>query len=150
MRGLERGFTLVELVVTLLVLALAASVAVPAFRPEEARGDLDRAVEAFEDLLRAARDSAVAAAVPVTLSIDSITGGVWVTTPADRAAGGPQEAAAIPFPLPPSVRVELGRARARFAFQPGGSAFADTVVLRGSTGVRVLTLNPWTGHAIVH
>jgi type II secretory pathway pseudopilin PulG len=50
-----------------------------------------------------------------------------------------------PLGLPPSIRMELPRARARFTFQPSGGALADTLLLTGVFGVRVVTIDPWTG-----
>lgn len=50
-----------------------------------------------------------------------------------------------PLGLPPGVRMELPRARARFTFQPSGGALADTLLLTGVFGVRVVTIDPWTG-----
>ena len=50
-----------------------------------------------------------------------------------------------PLGLPPGVRMELPRARARFTFQPSGGALADTLLLTGAFGVRVVSIDPWTG-----
>jgi len=50
-----------------------------------------------------------------------------------------------PLGLPPGVRMELPRARARFTFQPSGGALADTLLLTGVFGVRVVTIDAWTG-----
>jgi type II secretory pathway pseudopilin PulG len=50
-----------------------------------------------------------------------------------------------PLGLPPGVRMELPRARARFTFQPSGGALADTLLLTGVFGVRVVSIDPWTG-----
>lgn len=51
--------------------------------------------------------------------------------------------------LPSSIRLELPRARARFEFAPTGATFADTLLLRWTTGERKITLNRWTGDVIV-
>jgi prepilin-type N-terminal cleavage/methylation domain-containing protein len=50
-----------------------------------------------------------------------------------------------PLGLPPGVRMELPRARARFTFQPSGGALADTLLLTGAFGGRVVSIDPWTG-----
>jgi prepilin-type N-terminal cleavage/methylation domain-containing protein len=50
-----------------------------------------------------------------------------------------------PLGLPAGVRMELPRARSRFTFQPSGGALADTLLLTGVFGVRVVTIDPWTG-----
>jgi hypothetical protein len=51
--------------------------------------------------------------------------------------------------LPAGIRLELTRARARFAFAPTGAAFPDTLWLRTSIVTRGITLDPWTGDAII-
>jgi general secretion pathway protein H len=136
----DLGFTLVEVVVVLLVLSLTAAVAVPAFRTTRQAGELDLATERIEALLRLARDSAVRHAVPVTVVVDSASSLVWLRDP---------EGIGSDLELPQGVTLELTSARARFHFQPSGAAFPDTVFLRSSAGLRAVTLNPWTGHAIV-
>jgi len=55
-----------------------------------------------------------------------------------------------PLDLPSSIRIELTKARARFTFAPSGAAWADSLVLSTSMGMRLLTLNPWTGDVIVY
>jgi prepilin-type N-terminal cleavage/methylation domain-containing protein len=160
MRTRGNGFTLVEVVVVLVILSITAVIAVPAFRAAQVRSDMDLATERVEILLRIARDSAVRTAMPVTVVVDSATSLVWLTTPTSigMAEGSAAllsagVAAAAPtgpgssIDLPRGVRMELASARARFTFQPGGQAFPDSIYLRSGATTRLVTVNPWTGHA---
>jgi prepilin-type N-terminal cleavage/methylation domain-containing protein len=162
-RGRSAGFTLVEVVVVLVILSITAVIAVPAFRSAGERSDLDLATERVELLLRIARDSAVKTAMPVTLVVDSATSLVWITTPTSIGMAGDASTlmsagvtAAAPtgpgasIDLPRGVRMEIASARARFTFQPSGQAFPDSIYLRSGATTRLVTLNPWTGHAEVY
>lgn len=144
------GFTLLEIVITLFILATIAATAVPAFLRDPELSDLDRATERVEALLYLARDSALASASPVALVVDSVSGLVWLTT---SESGGGAEAllsgVGTSLDLPMGIRLETSSARARFLFQASGSAFPDTLALRGPTDFRLVTVDPWTGHAIV-
>jgi type II secretion system protein H len=149
--GRERaGFTLIEIVVTLFILAAIAATALPAFLRDRELSDLDQATERIEALLYLARDSALFSASPVALVLDSVSGLVWLTT---AESGGGSEAllsgSGSSLDLPLGIRMEMTSARARFLFQPSGAAFPDTLTLHGSTESRSVTVNPWTGHAIV-
>lgn len=162
------GFTLVEMVVVLLILAVAAAVTVPALLEPRQEEELDAATRRIETLFRLARDSAARAGVPVTLTVDSVTGGVWLepervrSDVVERATSltsrlqPPRSGASMAGPagesleLPATVRLELTAARARFTFAHGGASFGDTVLLRRGAAVRVITLDPWSGHARVH
>jgi type II secretory pathway pseudopilin PulG len=165
--------TLLEITAALLILSLAVAVAVPAFLSLGKEDDLTRATRRVETLLRLARDSAIHSGLPVTVVLDSVTGLVWVDTPrrlrlgSDSLSegqrspleepelemalalvgGGRVEALepGAPIGLPRTVRLDLPRARTRFTFEPSGAALADTLVLAGALGTRVVTVDPWTG-----
>lgn len=74
----RRGFTLLELLVTLLILGIMAAVAAPAFVGDRPPPDLVDAEGRVEALFRMARDSAVRTATPVTVVVDSVSGLVWL------------------------------------------------------------------------
>lgn len=174
-RSLRSGFTLIEIIVVLAIVAISAGLAAPAFRSLFQRDDLSEATHTFETLFAFARDSAIHSGIPVTVLVDSASGKVWLDSPApdidpdtmpQAAPGGAigsQTMRAMrpgtqrmdevddgePLDLPASVRIELTRARAKFTFEPGGLAFSDTLVLRTTTGQHVLVLNRWTGDVIV-
>ena len=165
------GFTLVEVGVVLVILSLMAAVAVPAFRRMVQPDELRDAVGRVEALFRLARDSAITSGRAVTVVIDSVTGHVWLDSPREsadsllpperydpfspafRLSALPRREEAVDtgqaLDLPPSVRLELSHARAKFTFEPGGNAFADSLVLRTSTAAVLVTADYWTGDAVV-
>jgi type II secretion system protein H len=164
------GFTLVEIIVVLVIIAVATAFTLPAFLEPRPEDDMTAAARRIDTLFRVARDSAVRGGVPIAVAIDSATGAVWlvperVATAAERSATSSRltqpttalrslrrDAADVgaSLELPPSVRLELSAARAGFLFTPGGAAFGDTLVLRTATRTLTITLDPWTGHAIAH
>ena len=124
-------------------------------------------------LFTLARDSAARNGHPVRVVIDSVSGLVWFDAESpvplaspdsgevDGLAGaedpdeeGEEEGGifgeGVPLELPRTVRIELSRARAIFVFHPTGTAFADSLVLKGPLQEEVLiTVDPWTGDPIV-
>lgn len=170
------GFTLIELMATMLIIALATALAVPAFREYFRQDDLTEATDRMKALFQLARDSAVRSGLPVTVVIDSISGLVWLDAPVppaiDQEVALPQSTAprrmttpgfATPstlrgdvfvpgesLELPQTVQMELTRARALFAFQPTGRVFADTVYLRASMRTVLITADRWTGDLLAY
>ena len=175
----KAGITLLELVMALTIIALAVGVAVPAFLGLAQRDEMTRATQRVQTLFRLARDSAISSGLPVTVVIDSVSELVWIDTPRRIQLGsqsGPEETVSLfddvtegvdlallggegvledlvpgePIGLPEGVRMELPRARARFTFEPSGAALADTLLLTGPFGTRVVTIDAWTGDVRVY
>jgi prepilin-type N-terminal cleavage/methylation domain-containing protein len=147
---MRAGFTLIEVTVVLFIIAVAAAVTVPAILEEPVDEDIVFAGKQLGKLFDIARDSAQRTGVPVLVSVDSASGMVWLSSVADTATFG--VAAATPgfvLDLPRSVTMQLSKARARFEFAPTGAVFGDTLVLRTTMVTRKITIDPWTGHAIV-
>jgi prepilin-type N-terminal cleavage/methylation domain-containing protein len=174
----RHGFTLVEVVVVLGILALVAAFTVPAFLRDVEPDDMTRAERRVEALFKLARDSAIRGGVPVTVVIDSVSGRVWLDVPPSPSVidsltdlatvagvgvgtigvgtrvrlGGLTRGEAVDvgesLELPQSIRLHLSSARARFTFSPGGSAFADSLVLFGRSDSVLVTVHPWTADAV--
>jgi len=87
-----KGFTLVEMLVVFVIIAAAGAIAVPAFRALYEEDDLDVATKRVELLMRLARDSALRSGRTVTVVVDSVSGLVWLDSPAaeplDREPAG--------------------------------------------------------------
>ena len=176
---LRAGITLLELVMALTIISLAVGVAVPAFLSLGRTDELTQATGRVQTLFRLARDSAISSGQAVTVVIDSVSELVWIDTP-KRINLGSQENPGIPaslfdevtdgsdlallggdgvlealapgepLGLPEGVRMELPRARTRFTFEPTGAALADTLLLTGPFGQRVVTIDAWTGDVRVY
>jgi general secretion pathway protein H len=141
------GFTLVEMVVVLLILAVATAVTVPALRQPPVEDDFTIALKQVDDMFRFARDSAVRGRVPVTIAIDSVTGNVWLLADDDQSSGLTE---AEPLDLPRGVSIQLTKSRARFRFMPSGAAFADSLTVLTNGASRLISVDPWTGHAVTN
>ena len=177
-RTAHSGFTLIEVVTALFIVSLAVAVAVPAFRTVGEVDDLTLATRRVETLFRLAQDSAIRSGLRVTVVIDSVDGLVWIDTREPLGLSSPEVRDALAYPddapdpgiagaillrqnddellepgspigLPRTVRMELPRARARFAFEPTGAALADTLVLSGPFATLAVIVDPWTGDVIV-
>ncbi|HUG26108.1 pilus assembly FimT family protein [Piscinibacter sp.] len=145
------GFTLIELTVVLFIIAVAAAVTVSALLEDPVDDDIVAAGRQLETLFRVARDSAQRSGSAVNVSIDSLTGMVWVGSVSDTLST--DVASMTPgftLALPPTVQLQLSKPRAHFEFAPTGAVFGDTIVLRTALLTRTITIDPWTGDAIVH
>jgi prepilin-type N-terminal cleavage/methylation domain-containing protein len=154
----ENGFTLVEMTVVILILAVMGAVAIPAFRNWVQEDDLTVATRRLESLFKLARDSAVYSGSSMTVWIDSATSSVWlvgetsdtaaVDTLRQRKVGELTVTPGESLELPESIRIELTHARARFRFAASGAVFADSLSLVSAYTTRLITLHPWTGDVI--
>lgn len=115
----QTGVTLVELLVTLTVVAILATIAVPSFGSILATSDLNAAQEDFIQILNKARATAMARS---TISTVSIAGNVATLTLADSSAS--------PVAATASNRVAINEA-AIYSFNPVGTATVSSA--SGST-----------------
>ena len=84
----QRGFTLIEVLVTLTIIAVVAAMVLPAFNNSE-RGRLIAATRILRaDLELAAVMTITDPANPVVVRFDPIAGQYWLAYAARRTAGG--------------------------------------------------------------
>jgi prepilin-type N-terminal cleavage/methylation domain-containing protein len=139
----RRGFTLWELTMVLLVMAIAATLAAPAF----ARLGSERpptAADAMIGLLHDARKASLDFNSTVTLRIDPKSLKYEVDT---SGAAGYGILAAGTLDLGFGQTLETDRPRLQYVFRPTGAAFADSVVVRGASVPLVVRVDPWSGVA---
>ena len=140
------GFTLIEILVSLLIIAVMGSVAAPAFLKEPEPPDMDAAQARMEALFRMARDSAVRSATPVTVVLDSLSGLVWLDARTRLAADLPvtQDAPDTNGQRPSGVNADGSiRLRTEGTFGGGstlGSGLAGLPALRPSENGESLEL----------
>lgn len=144
----RRGFTLVELIVVLTILAVTTGLAIPAFRRWVEEDDLTVATRRIEALFRMARDSAIRSGSTVTLVLDSATAHAWLIPSAGDGSEVEPIQGGDAVDLPQSVTLRLSKTRARFRFTAGGAVFGDSLWLTTPYESRVITLDPWTGDVI--
>ncbi|HEX6911616.1 MAG TPA: GspH/FimT family pseudopilin [Longimicrobium sp.] len=142
---MRRGFTLVEMIVVLAVIGLAAAVSAPAFvewsRDEAARAPADPLIAVLET----ARRTAAQRGQRITVVVDPGTGQwrAWAGgDPADSVAAGVVE-------LPAGARLVAQGGRARYDFDPLGAAWGAPVRITGGGVELAVEVDRWTGDARV-
>lgn len=139
----RRGYTLWELTMVLLVLAIAATLAVPAFS-DFGRDPQPTGADAMLGLLKDARKAAIDFNANVTLRLDPMT----LRYEADTSSvGGYGVLATGTLDLGLSRTLVTDLPRLQYVFRPTGAAFGDTVVVRGGPLPLTIRLDPWSGVA---
>jgi prepilin-type N-terminal cleavage/methylation domain-containing protein len=139
----RRGFTLWELTMVLLVMAIAATLSAPAF----ARLGTERpatAADAMIGLLHDARKAAIDFNATSTLRLDPKTLRYQIDTSGARGFGLLAQGK-LELGLSQSLVTDLPRLQ--YVFRPTGAAFADTVVVHGGDVPLVVRVDPWSGVA---
>lgn len=136
------GFTLVELLVVLAILALTAAVAAPAFTHLADSDDLGAAATEVRRILERARMTALQRGARTTVVIDPESARFRLTS--DRGAS-PDSAIEGPLSLAPGVTFAGTARRPRLTFDARGTSHGDAVIL--TSGGRAVTVeaDPWTG-----
>jgi prepilin-type N-terminal cleavage/methylation domain-containing protein len=142
-RPAKRGFTLWELTMVLLVMAIAGTLAVPAF----ARFGTEqptRGADGILALLRDARKASIDYNATVTLRLDPKTLKYQVDT--TTAAGAGVLAAGV-LDMGMKETLVSDQPRLLYVFRPSGATFADTVAVHGGDVPLVVRVDQWTGVA---
>jgi len=157
----ERGFTLVELSVVVLLIVVLAAVAAPSFAGFWRASQARNCAWQVAALARRARDYAICHGVRAAVEYDEARGQFRLTAESDAPdAGGNFEqlrlAGAQPVGIPEAIeRVSVsveGRETGPdwpVVFFPDGQALAAQIVLEGPQGALSVTVAPLTGRAKV-
>ena len=140
---MRKGFTLWELTMVLLIMAIAATLAAPAlvrFGAEQPKG----AADAMLGLLHDARKMAIDHDVTAILRVDPKILKYQLDTLGGTGAG---TAASGTLDLGMAQVLESDQPRLQYVFRPTGAAFADTVVVRGADVPWVVRVDSWSGIA---
>lgn len=119
--SVRNGFTLVELVVVLVLLGVILSVVTPALVTSGAEDDAAAVVE----LLRSSRQTAIATARSINLTIDPAALRAWVVSD----AGTSRLDTTFIIAVPPGTTLRAAGRRVRFHFSPDGSGWGDTLIV---------------------
>jgi prepilin-type N-terminal cleavage/methylation domain-containing protein len=141
MSGRRAGFTLREIAIVLVILAITTGVVVPAFARLDEQ-DAAQPADAVLQLLRAARRTAIEWGITVRVVLDPTSGRFRVDT---SGVGGTGTLADTALQLESGTTIESDSARLRFVFQPNGAAMADSVVVHSGRATTVVSVDPWSG-----
>ena len=139
----RRGYTLWELTMVLLVLAIAATLAVPAFS-DFGHDPAPSGADVMLGLLKDARKAAIQFNANVTLRIDPATLRYEADT-SSVSGYGVLAAGTLDLGLSRTLVTDLPRLQ--YVFRPTGAAFGDTVVVRGGAMPLTIRIDPWSGVA---
>lgn len=139
----RRGFTLLELAIVLAVMAVASMLVAPAlsrFGTEQPPRSEDRLLTLLAD----ARKAAFTHGAQVTLRLDPASGAYRADTTTTMGTGILGEGT---LDLAMEERLVTTLPRLTYIFKPTGAAFADTVIVRGTTSSVMVSVDPWSGQA---
>jgi prepilin-type N-terminal cleavage/methylation domain-containing protein len=142
----RRGFTLWEMAIVLAVVAVSAIVVVPRLTdlgavPPEQTGDV------IVSVLRNARRVAIERSQTVTVRIDPVSGVFHVDT---SGVNGTGRLAENVLELGAWQSLVTQAERLTYVFRPTGAAFGDSVLVRGNDMTVLVTIDPWSGQAVVY
>ena len=137
----RRGFTLLELLVVLLLFAITAAAAVPAFLATNTASEERNTATAIAMALTRVRDGARESGAPATLVLAPAEGRMWLVWRDSTVAEQ--------IPLAPGVRLSASKGeRVECRFAPAGPAtpFTISVLGRATIAVRV---DAWSGEITI-
>ena len=139
------GHTLWEMLLVLALLGVMSALVAPAaalLRNRSFGSDAERGASALADLLARAHLTALERATTVDVILDPSAPRSWIVVGAFEAR---EPAVVAPLALPPDVELFAVEPRARFTFTATGTASGPSVLVRGRSSTRVVTVDPWSG-----
>lgn len=130
----RRGFTLIEIVVVLGILAISAAVVAPAFGVAVRRDTSDDVAATMVSLLALGRRTAIAKATTVGVSVDVRNGRVSLARIEDDSAIVVVDTVVS---LPRGVTLSAQAPHAHWTFRLDGSATGDTLLVDGGGDARI-------------
>ena len=143
MRNADDGFTLLELLVVLGILALAGTLALPLVNRPVGDVTLVATAKNLANAMRLARASAIRDNAERTLTIDLARRQFWV----DGVTGASPIASGIAVDVVTLQKEQLSARQGRMRFFVDGSATGGNVVLRAGRRTVSIELDWMTGHA---
>ena len=139
-----KGFTILELILVLVVAAIAMAVAVPNLQPAMVNAQLRAATQDVASALRHTRGQALSLGREAAFVLN-------VNRHFYRVSGRGK-----PYALPDSVKLSLftadylqGEGQGSIVFYPDGSATGGRVTLKGAGKTRVVDVNWLTGSVVI-
>jgi type II secretion system protein H len=143
------GFTLVEMLIVIVILAIVSAVTVPALRsnPDD---ELTISANVVTNLMQRSRQTAVERGQTVALVVDAENARYWATIVSPGNADSVVSYGAIE--LSSGATITADESRSRYVFAPSGAASGEPLIVRLDSRAAVITLNQWTGdaHAEIH
>jgi general secretion pathway protein H len=139
--GSDRGFTLIEILVVLAILAAATAIAVPMFRVPGAASEIRRSVLVLANDLRLARAAALKSNAITFVDFDLGAGRYRAASAgADRALP-----AGVRLTVVTPVEEQTGPASGRVRFRADGSSSGATLTVAGDGAVARVDVDSFTG-----
>ncbi len=137
------GFTLLEMGIVLAIMAVSAMLVAPALT-RMGQGKPPGTADGVLKLLSDARKVAIDRNETVTLRVDPTSGRYRADTVGITGSGELGEGT-LTLGAQESLVTDLPRLV--YVFHPTGSAFADTVLVRGAGASALVSVDPWNGVA---
>jgi prepilin-type N-terminal cleavage/methylation domain-containing protein len=128
----ETGFTLIEMLIVVAIMGIAALIAFPNYLVWQSRSELRQAVTEVQNQLLLARMAALSRNAPVTVAISINNGAVLTTT--TNAATGAQVLASTSVRLPHVVDLKVGPSAAWTSAATANVSFNSRGMRSGGPG----------------
>ena len=128
----ETGFTLMETMIVVVIIGIAAAIALPNYSIWQSRSELRQAVTEVQNQLLLARMAALSRNTPVTVAISIVNGAVLTTT--TNAATGAQIMGSFSVRLPHVVDLKVGPSAAWTSAATANVSFNSRGMRSGGPG----------------